>query len=314
MVETVARVAHPSSQSYAVTHVPPFRPDPRLFPFESKWFDSRHGQVHYVDEGIGDPILFLHGNPTWSFLYRGIVIRLRKRFRCIALDYPGFGLSERPGNYGYTPREHAGIVRDLVTHLDLRGLTIMGQDWGGPIGLAVAVEELDRLRALVMGNTWYWPIDAWQLKVFAYVMSMAPMQSMVLDNNLMVEKLMPRGVKHPLADEVMEHYREVMPTPKSRIGAAELTVQLFEASSWLASLERRVREQLANVPLLLLWGLHDIAFPRRFMERFREDFRVVHVHRLDAKHYIQEDAPGEIAEAIEEFLTSSDVPAGSHPA
>jgi haloalkane dehalogenase len=284
--------------------VQPFRPDPRLFPFESRWFDSRVGRIHYIDEGSGDPILFLHGNPTWSFLYRGIVIRSRGRFRCIAIDYPGFGLSDRPEDYGYTPGEHAGIVRDLVRHLDLQDLTIMGQDWGGPIGLRVAIDELPRLRALVMGNTWYWPLESWQAKAFAYVMSMAPLQAQILNRNLFVEKLMPLGVKHPLADEVMYHYREALPTPKSRIGVAELPRQLLEAALWLADLADDVRDKLANVPILLTWGIHDIAFPRQYMERFREDFQLARIHRLDAKHYIQEDAPAEIAAAVEEFLDS----------
>ena len=293
-----------------MAHVPPFIPDPRLFPFTSKWFDSRVGKVHYIDEGIGDPILFLHGNPTWSFLYRGIVIRLKKKFRCIAVDYPGFGLSERPSIYDYTPAEHAGIVRDLVQHLDLQNLTVMGQDWGGPIGMRVALDELPRVRALVMGNTWFWPLDSWQGKAFAYVMSMAPMQSQILNRNFFVEQLLPMGVKHPLPDEVMYHYREAMPTPSSRIGAAEFPIQLTAASSWLAKLENQVKDQLANVPLLLTWGLHDLLFTRPFMERFRETFRVVRVQRLDAKHFIQEDAPKEIAEAIEDFLTSSDVAGG----
>lgn len=294
-----------------MAHVPPFTPDPRLFPFESKWFESRAGSVHYIDEGVGDPILLLHGNPTWSFLYRGIIIRLRKRFRCIAVDYPGFGLSVRPEDYRYTPREHAGVVRDLVLKLDLQNLTIMGQEWGGPIGLAVAVEELPRMRALVMGNTWYWPLDTWQMKAFAYVMSMAPTQSQILNKNLLVEKMIPLGVKHALADEVLDHYRGAMPTPMSRIGAAEFPVQLMDASVWLGSLEQRVNDRLANVPLLLTWGLHDLAFPRRFMERFREGFRLVRVRRLDAKHYIQEDAPAEIAEAIEGFLASAEVATGT---
>lgn len=293
-----------------MAHVPPFIPDPRLFPFTSKWFDSRVGKVHYIDEGIGDPILFLHGNPTWSFLYRGIVIRLKKKFRCIAVDYPGFGLSERPSIYDYTPAEHAGIVRDLVQHLDLQNLTVMGQDWGGPIGMRVALDELPRVRALVMGNTWFWPLDSWQGKAFAYVMSMAPMQSQILNRNFFVEQLLPMGVKHPLPEEVMYHYREAMPTPSSRIGAAEFPIQLTAASSWLAKLENQVKDQLANVPLLLTWGLHDLLFTRPFMERFRETFRVVRVQRLDAKHFIQEDAPKEIAEAIEDFLTSSDVAGG----
>ena len=134
-------------------HIPPFKPDRRLFPFESKWYESAVGPVHYIDEGSGPPILFLHGNPTWSFLYRGLVIRLRKNFRCIALDYPGFGLSSRPEDYGYTAAEHADIVTALVRHLDLNDLTIMGQDWGGPIGMRLALDETARLRALVMGNT-----------------------------------------------------------------------------------------------------------------------------------------------------------------
>jgi haloalkane dehalogenase len=294
-----------------VRHVPPFTPDPRLFPFRSKWFDSRVGGIHYVDEGVGDPILFLHGNPTWSFLYRGIIIRLRKTFRCIAMDYPGFGLSVRPDDYGYTPRDHAGIVQDLVRELDLENLTIMGQDWGGPIGLRVAVDEIARLRALVMGNTWFWPLQAWQAKAFAYVMSMAPMQSQILNRNLFVERVIPMGVKHALSDEVMHHYREAMPTPASRIGAAELAVQLLGSSDWLSDLERDVEDHLANVPLLLTWGLHDPVFTRPFMERFREVFRVVRLQRLDAKHFIQEDAPKEIASAIGSFLTSPVDPAES---
>jgi haloalkane dehalogenase len=287
-----------------VPHIPPFEPDRRLFPFASRWLESSVGPVHYIDEGVGAPILFLHGNPTWSFLYRGIVIRLRQKYRCIAIDYPGFGLSVRPEAYGYTPAEHAGVVGQLVRELDLRELTIMGQDWGGPIGLRVSLDELPRLRALVMGNTWYWPLDAWQAKAFAYVMSMDPMQSMILDKNLFVERIMPLGVKHPLADEVMEQYREAQPTPGSRVGVAELPVQLLAASDWLSELAQSARESLAHVPMLLVWGMHDVVFNRHYMERFREDFRLTRVHRLDAKHYIQEDAPGEVAEAIETFLTS----------
>jgi haloalkane dehalogenase len=191
-----------------------------------------------------------------------------------------------------------------VRHLDLRGLTIMGQDWGGPIGLSVAARSVERLRALVMGNTWYWPTDDWKAKAFSYALSMAPMQSLVVNNNLFVERIMPLGVKHRLADDVMHHYREAMPTPASRAGVAELPRQILEAAAWLGDLEDAVRERLANVPLLLTWGVHDPMFGARYMERFREDFRVVEVRRLDARHYIQEDAPGEIAAAIAAFLDS----------
>jgi haloalkane dehalogenase len=262
------------------------------------------GAIHYVDEGVGEPILFLHGNPTWSFLYRGLIIRLRKRFRCIAVDYPGFGLSAHPENYAYTPAEHADVVRSLVRHLDLSGLTIMGHDWGGPIGMRVALDELPRMRALVMGNTWYWPVDAWHMKAFAYVMSSAPMQTQILKRNFFVDKIIPFGVKYPLADEVLHHYREPLATPKRRVGVAEFPRQLVESSLWLGEIADEVQERLANVPLLLTWGIEDPAYGRSFMDRFRDDFHLARIHRLDAKHFIQEDQPGEIAEAIEDFLSS----------
>lgn len=285
-----------------MTYQPHFRPDHRLFPFESRWFASDVGDVHYIDEGEGPPILFIHGNPTWSFLYRGIVIRLRKRFRCIALDLPGFGLSERPPAYDYTPAAHAEVVRALVQRLDLQGLTIMGQDWGGPIGLRVAVDEVARLRALVMGNTWFWPLDSWQGKAFAYVMSMAPVQSRIVNQNLFVDKLMPMGVKHPLPDEVMDHYREALSEPNHRMGAAEFPIQLMAATNWLGRLDDDVRASLRHVPILLPWGIHDPLFTRSFLDRFRSVFEDAQVQRLDAKHYIQEDAPKEISTSIETFL------------
>ena len=286
-----------------VPHIPPFTPDTRLFPFESKWFESEVGPVHYVDEGVGEPILFLHGNPTWSFLYRGIIIRLRKRFRCIALDYPGFGLSAHPANYGYTPGEQASTVRSFVRELDLRNLTIMGQDWGGPIGMRVAIDELPRLRALVMSNTWYWPMDEWHMKAFSYLMSSAPMQRQILRRNFFVDQVMPRAVEHEMAPEVLRHYQEPFPTPKSRLGVAEFPRQILEAHDWLADLADGVLDHLSNVPILLPWGVNDLAFTRSFMERFREDFRLVTIERLVAKHYVQEDAPAEIATAIDAFLS-----------
>ena len=297
-----------------MSHVPPFTPDRRLFPFESRWFDSSAGTVHYIDEGVGDPILFLHGNPTWSFLYRGIIIRLKKRFRCIAVDYPGFGLSEAPDNYGYTPADHAGVVRELVQHLGLQNRTIMGQDWGGPIGLRVALDEMPRLRALVMGNTWYLPIDTLMAKTFAYIMSSAPLQSQILRRNLFVEKIMPMMVKYALAEEVMHHYREALSTPSRRVGAAEFPRQPIESTLWLGELADEVRERLSNVPILLPWGLHDPAFSQSYLERFREDFTVSQVLRLDAKHYIQEDAPGEIAEWIQGFMAALPATGTSLPA
>ncbi len=287
-----------------MTWVPPFVPDSQLFPFESRWFDSSVGRIHYIAEGRGNgpPILFLHGNPTWSFLWRGMVIRLQKRFRCIALDLPGFGLSERPAAFGYTPGEHAEVVGEFVRHLDLEDLTIVGHDWGGPIGLRVAADEQARLSRLVLGNTWFWPVSDWHIKAFSYLMGSMPMQKMLLDRNLFVERIMPRGVLLPMAPEVWDHYREAQPSPGARRGAAEFPKQLLAAAAWLGDLEDAVRAQLVDVPLLLLWGVHDLMYPARFIGRFRDVFTNVTVRRLDARHYWPEDRPAEAADGVAGFL------------
>jgi haloalkane dehalogenase len=129
-----------------------------LFPFESHFVEVDGARVHYIDEGQGPVFLGLHGNPTWSFLYRHVVAGLRDRFRCIALDYPGFGLSTAPPGYGYTIAEHSRVVDGFVSQLGLEGITLMVQDWGGPIGLSVAVRHPERFSAFVIGNTFGWPV------------------------------------------------------------------------------------------------------------------------------------------------------------
>ena len=280
----------------------PFTPDPELFPFESRWFNSEVGQVHYIDEGSGPPILMLHGNPTWSFLYRGIVIRLKKHFRCIAVDYPGFGLSPHPPSYQYTAAEHAEVVSQLVRELGLSDLTIMGQDWGGPIGMRVALDDPSRLRAIVMGNTWYWPATTLPMQAFAKIMSSGFVQAKIFSKNLFVERMIPLGVKHKLAPEVMDHYRGPLSTMDSRAGVAEFPREILNAERWLREIEANVAFELGRLPLLLTWGMHDLAFTPGFMKRFKTDFDSVSTVRLDAKHYIQEDAPGDIALAIKAFL------------
>jgi haloalkane dehalogenase len=277
-----------------------FTPSPELYPFTSRWFDSRVGRVHYIDEGRGAPILFCHGNPTWSFLYRDIIRRLRDRFRCIAVDYPGFGLSDRPDGYGYTPGEHSAVVAALVAHLDLRDLIVMGQDWGGPVGMATAVASADRVRGLVIGNTWFWPTDRLANKVFSWVMSTRRMQRAILEKNYFVNRLIPAGTTRKLPPEVLAHYQGVQPSPAARKGVAEFPRQLRTAAPWLAKLAEDVPRVLGQRPLLLFWGMRDPAFPpRRFLPRWRATFRDHSLIELPtANHFIQEDEPEAIAEGI----------------
>ncbi len=277
-----------------------FTPDATLFPFQSRFFESSVGRVHYIDEGSGIPIVLLHGNPTWSFLYRKVIPPLKDGFRCIGIDYPGFGLSDRPEGYGYTPEEHARVVGELVDDLELEGFLVMMQDWGGPIGLSVALERAERVRGLVLGNTWFWPLEDVTTRLFSKAMSTRFMQRQILENNFFVERLMPRAMSIKLTRAEMDHYRRAQPSSQARTGVAEFPRQLLKARPLLQRLSTEVPRVLGRKPAAVVWGMRDLAFgPRKFLPRVREAFPDHELTELrGAKHYIQEDAPDAIAEAI----------------
>ncbi len=284
-----------------------FTPSAEFFPFESRWFESSVGPVHYIDEGSGRAILLMHGNPDWSFLYRKMVLALRDEYRCVAVDYPGFGLSVHPDGYGYTAAEHATVVGELVRDLDLQDCIVMGQDWGGPIGMAVASDAPERVHGLVMGNTWYWPESHWMTATFSRVMGSLPIQWLIKRRNFFVSPLMKQMVRAKLSEEELSHYQNVVPTPDSRVGIAEFPKQILAARPWLATIEKRVRETLTEKPLLLVWGMRDPAFGRGpFLKKWQANFPEATLVRLkDAGHYIQEDAPDEIVRAIREKFNTT---------
>lgn len=277
-----------------------FQPSQEHYPFESRWFESSVGPLHYLDEGTGQPLLLLHGNPDWSFLYRKVVRGLREDFRCIVPDYPGFGLSAHPSGYGYTAAEHAVVVGELVDHLGLDRMLVMGQDWGGPIGMEVASQRPDRVAGLVMGNTWCWPADTRVFRVFSAVMSSHPVQLLILHRNFFVTPMMKLALRVRLSDEELEHYTAVVPDAASRQGIAVFPRQIRDAGGWLADLEDRVRSTLTGKPMVLVWGMKDPAFGRRdVIERWQRVFPAATLIELEeAGHYLQEDAPERIVAAI----------------
>lgn len=277
-----------------------FVPDRSLYPFESRWFDSTVGRVHYVDEGEGPPLLFCHGSPTWSFLYRHIVTILRDRFRCIAVDYPGFGLSERPAGFGYTIAEHTAVLGELIDHLRLDGFVVMGQDWGGPIGLGAAADRADRVRGIVLGNTVFWPIEALANRAFSAIMSSPPMQRRILDRNFLIERVLLSELGGTLTRAEVDHYRKVQPTAAARRGLAVMPKEIRAARPLLDDLSRAVPARLGDKPALAVWGMRDMVFrPNACLPHIRGAFTDLEVVELpQARHFIQEHAPDAIAGEI----------------
>ncbi len=281
-----------------------FTPDKVLFPFQSRWFDGAGPRVHYIDEGAGRPVVMFHGNPTWSFLYRKVIQQLSGRFRCVAMDYPGFGLSERPSGYGYTSEEHARVIGQLVDHLNLDGFIVVGQDWGGPIGMTVATERASRVAGTVFANTWYWPATG-SLVTFSLVMSSPPLQWLILHRNSFVNFIMPRSVAIPMEANVFKSYQDAQPNPEARRGVAEFPKQIRLARPMLERLAATAPKALGAKPMELVWAMKDPAFgSEQVIARWQRDFPSANLTRLaNANHYIQEDAPDAVAAAVDRVQT-----------
>lgn len=281
---------------------PPGRPawvTDELYPFADRHMAVNGASVHYVDEGDGPPLLLLHGNPTWSFVYREIILGLRDRYRCIAPDYPGFGLSQAPTGYGFTPAEHAGVIEQWLLALDLRNVTMMVQDWGGPIGFAIATRHPERFSAFVIGNTWAWPKSDPSTQAFSRILGGPIGRHLILQRNIFVEQLIPGGVRRrKLSPAVMEAYRGRFATPESRRPTYVFPREILVSRPFLAEVERRL-PAVADRPALLTWPTSDVAFrgrERAHWERIFPSHRTVVLE--GAGHYIQEDAPAEIVAAI----------------
>lgn len=267
--------------------------DDSLLPYESHWIGIGGHRVHYLDVGTGPTLLMLHGNPTWSFLYRRLIAGLSDRFRCVALDYPGFGLSQAAPGYGFTAAEHSDVVRRFVAALDLRGAVPIVQDWGGPVGLGAAMADPDRYAGLIIGNTWAWPSPG-RIRPFATIMGSPAAQRL----NLFVRVVLPQGLRRrTLTARERAMYAGPFPNTESRAPVRIFPEQIFAAEPFLQQVESGL-PKLAGLPSLLLWADRDIAFKeveRRHWQQTLTDRTDYTLH--GAGHYWQDDA-GEEASLV----------------
>jgi len=277
-----------------------FTPDPALYPFKSRWFDSSVGPVHYIDEGQGQTLFLMHGNPDWSFLYRKMIPILSADFRCIAPDLPGFGLSAHPEGYSYMPEEHANIMGELVDHLDLTDMIVMGQDWGGPISIDMASRRPARVSGLVYGNTNFWPPDARMPTLFSKLMGTRLFQWLIKEKNILPGFILKSMLQAPISKAEHAHYKDVFPTPESRLGPALFPIAILSAEPWFKELEPRVRKELTDLPMLLLFGRKDpVLGDKATSDRWLEAFPHATMLELpDAGHFFQHDDPEQTSKAI----------------
>jgi len=284
-----------------------------LFPFESRFFTTPSGQqMHFVDEGSGDPIVFVHGNPSWSFEFRHLVKALRSHARCIAPDHIGFGLSSwSNSSEDHHPQTHARNLEALLDHLELRDITLYMSDWGGPIGLDFTRHHPQRVRRIVISNTWCWPVGGdLHFRSFSFFMSSPLGQYLVRRRNFFVNRLMPMAVgdRSVLTPEVMEHYRNAQADPEKRCASAALPGHIVGARDWLDSIWKE-HARFADKPVLILWGCRDRAFRRKELDRWRSamwDYECREFKRCG--HFLAEEAPDEVASVLRAFLRRNQFP------
>ena len=277
------------------------------FPFAPHYREVDGLRLAHVDEGDGPPVLFFHGEPTWSFLWRKVIPPVRDAgFRCIAPDHAGFGRSDKPMDIDwYSYDRHCAIAGQLLEDLDIRDATAVVHDWGGPIGLRVATEQPDRIARLVITDTGLFTgrqrmTDAW--KAFRDFVE----RTEDLPISMLVRGACARGMD----DETAAQYDAPYPDPASKAGARAfpLMIPLSPDDPGAAAGQRVLGALQADErPLLMLWADSDPVLPlatgRRFAEVIGHDPDEIVVIE-NASHFLQEDAGEEIGERIAEWLTA----------
>ncbi|MEP7117616.1 MAG: alpha/beta fold hydrolase [Acidobacteriota bacterium] len=287
--------------------------DREAWPFTPR--EVRVGSVglHYIDEGTGPTVVFVHGTPTWSFEWRHAIAALRPTCRVVAVDHLGFGLSERPVAAGYRPEDHAARFRAFIDAVCPTGpLTLVVHDFGGPIALDWALDHPERLAGLVIVNTWLWPFDD-----DAAMRRRARLASGRLGRwlyrrwNASLRLIMPAAYadRRRLTPAIHGHYLAVFPDADSRervlftLAQALLGSRAFYQRLW----DRRSR--LATVPVHLIWGMRDAAFPPALLTRWQQAVPHARTTALgDAGHWPHEETPVAFVNALRTTVAAAATP------
>ena len=288
---------------------PEFR---HLYPFESRWHDAGGRRMHYVDEGSGDPVVMVHGNPTWSFYYRNLILALRGSHRCIAMDHIGCGRSDKPNNgYSYSLARRVADLESLLDSLGLtHGVTLVVHDWGGMIGLCAALRRPERIARLVILNTAAFLLtegDALPLRLWLlHDNPLAPL--LVQGLNLFAWAATRMAVTRPLPAAVRQAYLLPYDTWNNRLATLrfvqDIPLDATHPSHELAKWTDDNLHRLAHLPTLICWGLRDFVFDETFLNEWRRRFPAAEVHAYeDAGHYVLEDASDEIIQLVGPFLS-----------
>ena len=280
------------------------------FPFESKFLEVRGSKMHYVEQGEGDPILFLHGNPTSSYLWRNVIPHMSGHGRCIALDLIGMGKSDKP-DLEYRFFEHANYVEDFIDALGLSNITLVIHDWGSGLGFHYAALQPDRIKAIAFMEAIVLPVPSWDTfssdfkEIFQSFRTEKVGWDLIVNKNFFVEKILPSGVVRELTEEEMNVYREPYLEPETRKPLwrwpNEIPIEGEPSDVNEAVLKYNAKLVEWDIPKLLFYAEPGAILPKPAVEWCEVNLKNLTSINLGKGHYLQEDHPHAIGEGIAEW-------------
>jgi haloalkane dehalogenase len=283
------------------------------YPFNGKRRDIKGLSCHYLDEGEGMPVVMVHGNPSWSFYYRNLVLVLRDRYRCIVPDHIGCGFSDKPGDdrYDYTLSRRVDDIEELLEQLGVtENITLVVHDWGGMIGMAYAVRHPERIKRLVVLNTGAFHLP--KAKPFPLALRFCrdtPLGALLVRgfNAFSVGASYVGCKRNPMSDTLRTLYQLPYDSWKNRIATLRFVQDIpLSPGDRGYDLVGSVADgigQFSNLPMLICWGELDFVFDRHFLAEWQQRFPAAELHRYpDCGHYILEDAKEEVMPLISAFL------------
>jgi pimeloyl-ACP methyl ester carboxylesterase len=274
-----------------------------LYPFEGNTFQTSNGKMHYLDEGSGEVVLLVHGNPGWSFEFREVIKQISDKKRVIAPDHIGFGLSDKPHytKFDYMPQRHAENLAELIDHLDLQNITIVINDWGGPIGLNYALKHPEKFKKIVVLNSWLWSVKGDKhFERFSGFMGGGIGKFLIRNFNFFAKGVVKKAVinKSILTKEIKAHFANPLSTADERMPSHIFPREIIGSSDWLEAMWDQ-RNKLKNIPAAFVWGEKDIAFRENELLKWQELWPDAPVTKLpNVGHYPQEEAPDAVVASI----------------
>jgi pimeloyl-ACP methyl ester carboxylesterase len=277
--------------------------DRREYPFTPHYYSADGNLMHYVDEGSGPVILFVHGTPSWSFEFRHLIKELSKQYRCIAPDHFGFGMSDKPSHYNYSTQQHSKTLERFVLDHRLQDITLVVHDFGGPIGLNFALNHPGKIARLVILNTWLWNTETEPgFRKMKKILRSPILPLLYKYLNFSAKYLLPKTFVQPVSRQILNQYTKPFRGPAQRNGTIAFAKSLLNDQEWFEGLWNK-KECIATKPILFIWGMKDPFINFSYLRKWTAAFLNSTVVPLsNCGHFPQEEEPAQVTKVVLEFL------------